>query len=54
MWFLISMLLIAVLLTACNLTISVATTNGKAEDVIDDTSTASPDIKTDLSFPKAG
>ncbi len=39
------------LMSACTLNVSMANTEGKAEDVIDDTQTNSPDISPNLSIP---
>ncbi len=38
-------------LTSCTFTMNLANTDGKAEDVIDDTQTNSPDISPNVSIP---
>lgn len=45
-------LAISLLLTGCTYSINMVHTKGSASDVIDEESTAAPDIKADLQIPQ--
>lgn len=42
---------IGLILTSCTYNISMANTSGKADDVIDETATNTPNISPDISLP---
>lgn len=48
---LISLLLGIAIASSCTMSLNVVHTQGSASDVVDDTQTASPDVKADVSIP---
>lgn len=40
-----------IMLVSCTYSINMVHTQGQAEDVVDETQSAEPDVKTDLSIP---